>query len=58
MAVMSLRSGRTVEFSDMGAPDGMPVLFFHGTPDTRRASWSGADAARRARAGVRVSRTC
>ena len=30
----------------------MPVLFFHGCPDTRRAAWSGHDAARRA--GIRL----
>lgn len=52
MAVTTLRDGRDVEYSDRGAPDGLPVLFFHGTPDTRRASWSGTAAARRA--GVRL----
>lgn len=52
MSVITLRDGRCVEYSDGGAPDGLPVLFFHGTPDTRRASWSGHGAA--ARAGVRL----
>ncbi|WP_151081590.1 alpha/beta fold hydrolase [Nocardioides cynanchi] len=51
MALIDL-DGRVVEYSDLGAPDGLPVLFFHGTPDTRRAAWSGAEAARRA--GVRL----
>jgi pimeloyl-ACP methyl ester carboxylesterase len=52
MALTTLPDGCTVEFSDGGATDGLPVLFFHGTPDTRRASWSGQAAARQA--GVRL----
>jgi pimeloyl-ACP methyl ester carboxylesterase len=52
MPVITLRDGRSVEYSDGGAPDGLPVLFFHGTPDTRRASWSGQAAARHA--GIRL----
>jgi pimeloyl-ACP methyl ester carboxylesterase len=52
MAVTTLRDGRTVEYSDGGAPTGRPVLFFHGTPDTRRAAWSGHGAAERA--GIRL----
>ena len=51
MALATL-GDRVVEYSDLGAPDGFPVLFFHGTPDTRRAAWRGAEAARRA--GVRL----
>ena len=51
MALTNL-GDRVVEYSDLGAPGGFPVLFFHGTPDTRRAAWSGAEAARRA--GVRL----
>jgi pimeloyl-ACP methyl ester carboxylesterase len=47
-----LRDGRNLEWSERGAPDGLPVFFFHGCPDTRRASWSGHDAARIA--GVRL----
>ena len=47
-----LADGRTLHWSEGGDPDGRPVLFFHGTPDTRRAAWSGYDAARRA--GVRL----
>jgi pimeloyl-ACP methyl ester carboxylesterase len=52
MALITLPGGRQVEYSDAGAPDGLPVLFFHGTPDTRRASWSGQAPARHA--GVRL----
>jgi pimeloyl-ACP methyl ester carboxylesterase len=47
-----LADGRTVHWSEGGDPGGTPVLFFHGTPDTRRASWSGYAAAQRA--GVRL----
>lgn len=39
-------------WSEGGDPDGRPVLFFHGCPDTRRAAWSGHDAARAA--GIRL----
>lgn len=52
MAVATLPDGRTVEYSVGGRPDGLPVLFFHGTPDTRRAAWSGHRDA--VRAGVRL----
>jgi pimeloyl-ACP methyl ester carboxylesterase len=52
MAVTTLPDGRAVEYSEVGERDGLPVLFFHGTPDTRRASWSGRAAARAA--GVRL----
>jgi len=48
----TLRDGRTLQWSEGGDPDGTPVVFCHGTPDTRRASWGGYDAA--ARAGVRL----
>lgn len=33
-------------------PDGRPVVFFHGCPDTRRAAWSGHEVARTA--GIRL----
>lgn len=52
MPLTTLRDGRTLQWSEGGDPDGTPVVFCHGTPDTRRASWSGYDAA--ARAGVRL----
>ena len=39
-------------WSEVGDPAGDPVVFFHGCPDTRRASWGAHDAARAA--GVRL----
>jgi pimeloyl-ACP methyl ester carboxylesterase len=48
----TLGDGRTLQWSERGDPQGLPVFFCHGTPDTRRASWSGHEAA--ARAGVRL----
>ena len=48
----TLRDSRTLQWSECGLPDGVPVVFLHGCPDTRRASWSGHEAARRA--GVRL----
>jgi pimeloyl-ACP methyl ester carboxylesterase len=48
----TLRDGRTLQWSEGGDPGGTPVVFCHGTPDTRRASWSGYGPA--ARAGVRL----
>ena len=48
----TLRDGRILHWSECGLPDGVPVVFLHGCPDTRRASWSGHEAARRA--GVRL----
>ncbi|MDZ7673882.1 MAG: alpha/beta fold hydrolase [Acidimicrobiales bacterium] len=35
--LVSLSDGRRIGVDDRGAPDGVPVLFFHGTPDTRLA---------------------
>lgn len=35
--VVTLSDGRRVAFDDRGDPDGVPVLFLHGTPDTRLA---------------------
>lgn len=52
MPVTTLRDGRAVAWSEGGDPGGRPVLFCHGTPDTRRAAWSGYAAA--AEAGVRL----
>lgn len=34
---ITLDDGRTLGFDDVGDPDGAPVLFVHGTPDSRRA---------------------
>jgi pimeloyl-ACP methyl ester carboxylesterase len=48
----TLGDGRTLQWSERGDPHGLPVVFCHGTPDTRRASWSGHDAA--AHAGIRL----
>jgi pimeloyl-ACP methyl ester carboxylesterase len=36
----ALLDGRTIQWSERGSSGGDPVLFFHGCPDTRRASWS------------------
>lgn len=52
MSLAALHDGRTVAWSEGGDAAGFPVLFFHGCPDTRRAAWSGHDAARTA--GVRL----
>lgn len=40
MTSTTLSDGRTIQWSERGSPGGDPVLFFHGCPDTRRASWS------------------
>lgn len=32
----TLPDGRVIAFDDVGDPDGIPVLFVHGTPDSRR----------------------
>ena len=34
---MTLEDGRRLCFDDVGDPDGRPVLYVHGTPDSRRA---------------------
>lgn len=52
MPLAELTDGRTLAWSQRGDPHGRPVLFFHGCPDTRRAAWSGHDAA--LAAGVRL----
>jgi pimeloyl-ACP methyl ester carboxylesterase len=52
VARTTLRDGRTLHWSEGGDPDGTPVIFFHGCPDTRRAAWSGHEPARRS--GVRL----
>ena len=49
---LRLSDGRRVRWWEGGDPEGLPVLFSHGCPDTRRAAWSGAEAARRQ--GVRL----
>jgi pimeloyl-ACP methyl ester carboxylesterase len=49
---LALGDGRTLAWSEGGDPAGTPVLFFHGCPDTRRAAWTGHDAAHAA--GVRL----
>jgi len=35
-ATVSLSDDRTVAYTEYGSPDGIPVLFFHGTPGSRR----------------------
>src|SRR5688500_4433105 len=32
---LRLRDGRTVGYAEYGDPDGVPLLFFHGTPGSR-----------------------
>jgi pimeloyl-ACP methyl ester carboxylesterase len=34
---LALPDGRTLGFDDVGDPDGTPVLYVHGSPDSRRA---------------------
>jgi pimeloyl-ACP methyl ester carboxylesterase len=46
-APLLLADGRRVTWWEGGDPDGLPVVFSHGCPDTRRAAWPGAEAARR-----------
>lgn len=52
MPVSRLRDGRALQWSEGGDPQGSPVLFHHGCPDTRRAAASGYAAARDA--GIRL----
>lgn len=47
-----LPDGRRLCFDDVGDPAGAPVLYVHGTPDSRRARHPDDDAA--ARAGIRL----
>lgn len=42
---LTLPDGRTLEYADLGAPAGQPVLFFHGTPATGGQAAVVADAA-------------
>ena len=51
----TLRDGRTLAWYDIGDPDGVPVVFFHGCPDTRHAAFPGDAPA--ARHGVRLWRS-
>lgn len=46
--VLDVEAGRRVQIWVGGAPDGVPVVFFHGCPDTRRIAMTGAAAAERA----------
>lgn len=48
----TLPDGRTLGFDDVGDPDGVPVLYVHGTPDSRRARHPDDDVA--AGVGVRL----
>jgi len=49
---LTLPDGRTLGFDDVGDPAGVPVLYVHGTPDSRRARHP--DDAVAAGAGVRL----
>jgi len=49
---ITLADGRTLGFDDVGDPSGVPVLYVHGTPDSRRARHPDDGVA--AAAGVRL----
>jgi pimeloyl-ACP methyl ester carboxylesterase len=49
---MTLRDGRALCFDDVGDPDGEPILYVHGIPDSRRARHPDDDVARRV--GIRL----
>jgi pimeloyl-ACP methyl ester carboxylesterase len=51
-ASVVLSDGRSLAYDDAGDPDGSPVVFFHGTPDSRRARHPDDQLA--AAAGVRL----
>ena len=52
LSTLTLADGRTLEHLDAGSPDGIPLIFFHGTPST---GGQGAVVAEAARAhGVRL----
>ena len=54
-ATLRLRDGRTLAYSEAGAPDGVPVFHFHGSPGSRFERWGGAEAYRAA--GARLITT-
>ena len=35
--LLRLSDGRQLGYADYGDPDGTPVMFFHGTPGSRRS---------------------
>jgi hypothetical protein len=49
---IAVAGGRVVMLDDVGRPDGVPVLYLHGTPDSRLAR--PADDGLAAHTGVRV----
>ncbi len=51
-STLTLPDGRTLGFDDVGDPAGVPVLYVHGTPDSRRARHPSDDLA--ASLGVRL----
>src|SRR3954451_9043266 len=50
--VIELHDGRHLAVTESGAPDGVPVLFFHGTPGSRRPGPTDPDLPRRL--GIRL----
>jgi pimeloyl-ACP methyl ester carboxylesterase len=51
-STIHLPDGRTIGYDDVGDPEGVPVLFVHGSPDSRRARHP--DDGLAARTGVRL----
>lgn len=51
--ILRLSDGRTLAYAEYGAPAGMPVLFFHGAPGSRRSIFTDMAAAA-AQRGVRL----
>jgi pimeloyl-ACP methyl ester carboxylesterase len=46
LSTLTLADGRTLEHLDAGTPDGIPLIFFHGTPSTGGQGAVVAEAAR------------
>ncbi len=49
---IALRDGRSLAYAEFGAPDGVPVLYFHGFPGSRLEAELAGEAA--AKAGARI----
>jgi non-heme chloroperoxidase len=51
-ATLTLRDGRALCVDDVGDPDGRPIVYVHGTPDSRRARHPDDEVTRRS--GIRL----